>query len=484
MINHEVPAGTARWSSAVVLTRSVILTGAGVGETRVLNDVDSNGHDFLVRIQPANPQEDPFIAISGFTLDANNEGGCIMVTCTDDTHVSSHFRIHHNQLLNNRDTGSSYMAVRVKGNCFGLIDNNQFINNWEDLKVYGNDENTRDRYPGLANIGTANYLYIEDNTFIRTHSGEFVMSSGEGARWVFRYNRILGNLMLDAHGDTRNVGVVAHESYENVATNQQDPVTGGGFKHDYRGGVALIFNNSMQMGTSGTRGLIQVREEHTDCAEPVNNGYIWNNRNSRDNNLVSIWSEQFDPYGCISEDTDWWDDGAIAPGGEAPSNFWYGPSTARPVTSHDDDCYFETDTRRLHRSIGDNAWVFIYTPFVYPHPLRVSGPLADPPRQCNNGTCEDGETPADCPGDCFCGNGWCDHEEDGTSCAADCQAVASTPTETTDGGAGSSGDGAVCGCRTTTRAVDDFLAMTFFLLLFVAIIPSRHGRTPRGLTAS
>ena len=56
----------------------------------------------------------------------------------------------------------------------------------------------------------------------RDFLNEGVLTSGEGARWVYRYNTIdgadigPGDKYWDAHGDTLNYGVVAHEIYENT----------------------------------------------------------------------------------------------------------------------------------------------------------------------------------------------------------------------------------------------------------------------------
>ena len=370
-----VPAGTATWTSMLIITQAIKLVGSGIDSTTIINGIINTGAgDFLIAVIPSTPADNPSIEITGFTFDANSEGGCIRINCEDNTYPCTNFRIHHNKMKNTLDTGDSYMSVRVKGNCFGLIDNNQFVDNRYDFKIYGNDQNSWDNYPGLANIGTANYIYIEDNN--STGCDYFIVASGEGARWVYRYNTMDTTTVAtlwDAHGDTANDGVVAHEIYENTATSSADPVTGGHKIHDYRGGTGLIYNNSIQIGTSGVRGQIQIREEYEGCNDPVTGGYIWNNVNSRDNKIIAtgedLFGSDFDPFNCIAENTDWWDDAIATPGGESPSNFSYGIATSRPSTCSDDDCYWETDTKKLYRCDGANNWTFIYSPYTYPHPL-------------------------------------------------------------------------------------------------------------------
>jgi hypothetical protein len=374
-----VQAGTAVWTSALTLTRSVKLVGSGIDNTIIKNGMVAN--TFLITLRPAVPADDPYIEISGFTLDGNNIASCISIFGTDSTYPFTNFRIHHNKLRNVPDSRpDAYMCIRVKGNCFGLIDQNQFVNNLYDFKVYGNDKYSWDKYPGLVNIGTANYLYIENNTSTGAHS--IILASGEGARWVYRYNHIDNTgteALWDAHGDTRNYGVVGFELYENTVTNSNDPLYGKGGGLDYRGGTGIIFNNKFCAGTSGTRTKIQVREEYNStgdgvlgCWCPVNNGYIWNNRNSRDNKIVAIWHEEFDLHNCIEEDRDWWDDATREAGGESPSNFIDGTEANRPAICAVNDCYWATDTRKLYRCTTTNNWTFIYTPYTYPHPLDLT----------------------------------------------------------------------------------------------------------------
>ncbi len=382
----KLPAGNCTWTSSLKLNKSIRLHGAGIDKTILRNGIINTGAgDYVIKIAPSIPADNPYVEITGFTIDANSEGGCISIACKDGTYAYSNFRIHHNNLKNTLDEGDSYMCIRVKGNCFGLIDRNIFENNQYTFKIYGNDDNSWKRFPGKDNIGTENYLYIESNN-ITGAQGLYtaILTSGEGARWVFRYNTVdttNTEMLWDAHGDTRNRGVVAHEIYENTINNYEDPVTGTGGGHDYRGGTGIIFNNNITCGTSGVRCKIQVREEHDSCTNPtgcdgspcgdeVNNGYMWNNRNSRDNKILAVWES--DTYSCINEDDDWWDDASSSPGGEVTPNFFYDIAANRLITCTDDDVYWETDTRKLYRCERASNWEFVYQPYIYPHPLTLA----------------------------------------------------------------------------------------------------------------
>ncbi|GBE19284.1 protein metal binding site [archaeon BMS3Abin17] len=378
-----VPEGSCVWNSSVLVTKGIILQGAGIDKTLITNGIINTGAgDFLISIAPSVLADNPYVEITGFTFDANSEGGCIRISCEDNTYAYTNFRIHHNKFKNTLDDGDSYMSIRTKGDCFGLIDNNQFVDNQYDFKVYGDNQDSWDDYPGIANIGSTNYLYIENNT--STGANRFILTSGEGARWVYRYNIVdisnlgSGNGILDAHGNTRNDGVVAFEVYENVFTNGS-----GGTMVDIRGGTSMVYNNDWQM--SG--GKIQIREE--DCysrgicnypsEDPITNTYIWNNRKSTYSNvLVSVNQFDNEVFNVLDENRDWWDDTTGTENTESPSNFDYGVASSRSSTCSDDDSYWETDTKKLYRCVGDNNWMFIYIPYTYPHPLTLLDTISQP----------------------------------------------------------------------------------------------------------
>ncbi len=368
-----VPSGDAIWTSRINITKGVRLIGAGMDKTTIINGIENTSSgDFLIRLNPS-AANNPFIEITGFTFDANSEGACIEIVCKDDNYAFTNFRIHDNKFKNTLDDGSSYMCIKVKDNCFGLIDNNMFVNNQRDFKIYGNDQNSWDKYPGLENLGTSNYLYIEKNT--SAGCNEYILSSGEGARWVYRYNNVdlNGCGSLDAHGNTLNDGVVAHEIYENTFTATKDRKI-----HDLRGGTGIVFNNKCNLPAN--RGIIQIREEDcyqykTDCdypgEDPIAHTYLWNNMNTSSNNLIQLWERDSIGPNMIEEDRDYWSDMAHSMGGEDSCNFTYDVAAKRPATCYDDDCYWETDNKKLYRCNGTNNWILVYEPYKYPHPLST-----------------------------------------------------------------------------------------------------------------
>jgi hypothetical protein len=91
-------------------------------------------------------------------------------------------------------------------------------------------------------LGTAQNVFIEDNTFTRNRHA---IAANNGARYVFRHNTIVDNRedaqAIDAHGKVRAwpVGTRQYEIYANTVTN-----TVARFAGVYVGGGAgVIFGN-------------------------------------------------------------------------------------------------------------------------------------------------------------------------------------------------------------------------------------------------
>jgi len=230
-------------------------------------------------------------------------------------------------------------------------------------------------------VGCINYLYIESNT-IATGNNGIVISSGWGTRWVFRYNKVdlseRGFNIFDAHGNISTVrGNVGHDIYENNFINTQ--ARGDGQRwHDLRGGTAHIYNNTGS-GKEDRCG-IAVREE--DCAsgakyryclypgiDPIKDTYIWNNIYNESPMRIHT-SDSNDSVSMVMEDVDWWDDY-----GDDDNNFTFGPTNKRPQNPKKEDCYWDTDTKILYRSIEEGKWTKVYQEFRYPHPFRLAPPL-------------------------------------------------------------------------------------------------------------
>jgi len=390
-----VPGGSATWDTGVQITKSLRFIGQGRDALTITAGATiGNGPLLNVALESSEWAE-----ISGFTFDVANcaSVGIILNNVTSGTALWN-MRFHHCRIKN-----APYRGIMTHGKMFGLIDYCDFVDNEYDFKCYGNSTaNDWTEYPGLANIGTINYVYIENCT--SSGMDTKLVSSGESARWVYRHNTADitgGGSAFNVHGDTSNFGVVAAEMYHNTIYTTEDPVVGGGGTSDIAGGTVIMFYNDMWGGTSGTRVGVSIEEESgtggagQTCPAnetypeslSINNSYFWKNINTNDGNETVGGGELFtgtdyDPHDCILENQDYFDDFADggAQGFEDPLNFTYGVIAARPAEPCTENwCYWAEDVGDqaagaqgvLYRCMGDSAWDEIYQPFTFPHPLSL-----------------------------------------------------------------------------------------------------------------
>jgi len=384
-----VPAGSATWSTALSITKGITLQGAGIDSTTIT----SSGGSQMIKYEPETPASNEKFRLTGFTLNGNSRSVTgLYVTHNSATATLNDIRVDHNKII-----GCSAEAISFNGMIYGLIDNNTLSNNNGVFRIMGiHDPSWNDP----LQIGTANYLYIENNIM---SNNAWMMLSGWGARWVFRYNTgVLGAIgslgMLDAHGNlpqpgypTCNVtgirGVVGIEVYENTFTGLTRPTR----VLDQRGGTGVVFNNVVSEAVPGTYSacnvILDVREEDDDPAldgcspykadypgyDPVKDSYYFNNKYNSDRMCFVNYDQSvmIVPKQDIWVDTNSWaqtDSGYVR----------WGLASGRPGTCTAQDVYWESDTKKLYRCTATNTWTFIYAPYTYPHPLSLRNP--SPPK--------------------------------------------------------------------------------------------------------
>ena len=385
-----VPPGTAIWDSTLVVTKGIVLKSAIIGNTVIT----AGGSSTLIKYQPDNPSLNETFRLTGFTLDGNLTAKTILyVANPSHTAILTKIRIDHNRIINS-STGASDQGIYFLGMIYGVVDSNQIENNATAFRILGDNNYS---WNDTLSLGSANSLYIENNNIskITAVNGGYVILSGWGARFVFRYNTVdvtgVGDPVFDAHGnlgggtspncDWGNVGgvrgVVTTEMYENTITNFN---RSNGKFFDVRGGTGLLFNNASTGTISGCNTAIRVREEDDDAIgscyplkttypgyDPVKDTYIWNNTN----NGSAMCFINSDPSTFIFDQHDVWSDVKVWNGG-VNTYFTKGLSSGRSGTCTDKDVYWETDNRKLYRCVGTDNWTFIYTPHTYPHPFTIT----------------------------------------------------------------------------------------------------------------
>ena len=401
-----VPAGATTWSGQLVITKGIILKGAGIDQTVITsNYVRGNPEDpqdprnHLIVYTPANPLLDEPFRLSGFTFDLASKcfGIELRLWPIDDIPLTK-IRIDHNKLMN-VPTGRPGYNIYIMGPFYGVIDNNQFLgggamaNSW-DSTIWGSPD------PRIStfDFGSPNNMYFEDNTFI-IEPMDFILMfyGGNGGRYCFRYNYVDGsNLtegfypLCDLHG-TQGLGhegsggTLGAEIYENTIIARQ------GYTVDQRGGKVLCYNNH---ATTTSGWVTKVTEEHDDYLGPypyvsatsgqhkyVTNSYYWGNtRNSRPiTEYQIVRTVDYTKYGngegiVPRKDVHVWFEPDLVDNYtfDGTRGCGYGLLANRPSSGLKTGVgYWASDQRKLYRATGPTTWELIYTEYPYPHPLRT-----------------------------------------------------------------------------------------------------------------
>ena len=380
----QVPAGSATWSSTLNITKGITLAGAGIGVTVITSGI-SNNFAALIKYAPSNPAINTPFRVTGFTLDGAWKSMAIDLKNPTATNVDK-IRIDHTKITN-----AIQYAIRFDGEIYGLVDHNQFVDNYLGTQILGRDWYTWEGFPLAA--GTASYPYFEDNTYIYTGARTnlaFVVEAGQGGRYVFRRNTIdvqssaVGGALelFDAHGNQDPVtsayrpngsrGTLGIEIYDNNITLRA--------KHRMlflRGGEAKVFNNTVTQigGSSSDFNMTEYDgwSYHYLSAwpgyDPVKNAFFWNNKINGTDIVPRLQDSTYDPT-FIQENRDWF----------RPQ---FGANANRPSSCANNTYYGATDTGTLFRCSPANTWSVLYAPYQYPHPL-ASGVPSGPPGAPSN----------------------------------------------------------------------------------------------------
>ncbi len=258
-----IPAGTYNLGGSVTVRANVNLIGAGVGQTMLL----TSGTSQLINLQGNGART------SGFSLISTNyDGG-------NGIKVGNYvdWRIDHCRI---EGYGANMAGIYVSGgNCRGVIDHNYIKNKPVSSLGYGVVVYGGGTYDANPALGTANAVFIEDNTFENCRHS---VASNNGARYVWRYNHVLKNVYgmpVDAHGGSygSSVGSTCWEIYGNTIE-----LPSGSWHQQAvqpRGGTGVIFNNIISGYDYAV--LFCVEDGMGGGSYPVkyqvHNAYVWNN---------------------------------------------------------------------------------------------------------------------------------------------------------------------------------------------------------------
>jgi len=288
---------------------------------------------------------------------------------------------------------------------FGVIDNNEMYNDMYAFRQ--THESAQDGpwyywayYPGMAAFdafGHGDTIYIEDNTITLTGGNTIITSSQNGMRWSLRYNTATISSsynLLDIHGNQRPsfMSMMGSEIYGNNVISSGGDI--GNYLH-HRGGQALFFYNNLQNDFC----KVQLTEEIPDSNSPPANhaitgqpqhiwkSYYFNNRSNKTGSLFALSiNEQIG--GIPSANQDFWSQnnwvqssagvgcGSSLPGGSCTEGvgFWLTDQSCTDLTDYVGADPTTPISGSLYICNDSNTWVEYYTPYTYPHPLRLRTP--------------------------------------------------------------------------------------------------------------
>lgn len=394
-------ASAATWDSAIKISKEITVQGQTVctrdDTTFEVSCVDGtviNTNGF--RLKSNN------IRITGITLQASS-GTAFYLAKT-----ITGFRIDHNKV----DGWDKFINKGGRGLKSGVIDHNLIPDcGGECIYIVGEGNASWEQGGALGDDYPEGTIYIEDNYFtVPTRTSRNIIDTGGGGRWVFRYNRADTNedykwgWWLEGHGhcwnardEKHNAGTYGVEIYENIFN---DVNTRWGALYNSRGGRAYVYNNTTlnKIGVSLSNdetwrgcnvvpcpsqyhedtGLISTHPVPLDvnwqcnandgtppsdypCPGQINNFYVFNNTSINSSFRVTV-KNHFVSYAV--EDRDYYDDI-----GDGDTNFTSDVAASRPGACTIDDCYWETDNKKLYRCTATNVWTLVYEPYEYPHPL-------------------------------------------------------------------------------------------------------------------
>jgi hypothetical protein len=268
----NVTSGSASWSSSITIHNKSLNIIGGNGGTTTINI--SNGFFVLTRGVGGQNQS----RISNFTVNQTGTSPTFHVN-SDQGRTPQGWRFDHITRNNSSSTILDFFwgwgGIIANDGMEGLIDNNT-INNGR-IEYYGEPVQTggRFRWSEPLNLGTANAVYVEDNSFVVTSpsgGGQVNQIDGNlGSRIVVRFNTFTNGRVEQHSVQSDNTRAVRMwQFYNNTFTsNPADRVYRFFF---IRGGTGLIFHNTTD-GNASVDGINfdNIRSHQADVVA----GMVW-----------------------------------------------------------------------------------------------------------------------------------------------------------------------------------------------------------------
>jgi hypothetical protein len=268
--SSTTPGGTNTWTTSLTITVGITLQGQGIGNTVLIDNV-SKGNSSCGAASPMltmSPGTNNF-RITGFTLQGDApdtyvcQPGHIVLTGT-----GSASRVDHISFSNQQTVG-----IRTSGCIYGVIDHNTFQGTFKQGVMVWHDGCGGDSYGdynwnAATQLGTANFIFIETNTFTDPSAvGAGAMDNFGGSRVVFRYNTASFIVGHGTESTGRVRGMRAFEIYNNTFT----AIEASQFAAFYvRSGTGVIHDNQFNDSGSFTYGatINVINDRDSDAFSP------------------------------------------------------------------------------------------------------------------------------------------------------------------------------------------------------------------------
>ena len=388
-----VPAGdgSETWASTLVISKGVHLSGPGSGSLTISTHASlgisltpdatsvTNGHVF---------------EISGFTFDGSSSDDVAISLGTVGQTGYPVVNFHDN-IIQNYASASGYGTVWYQGPWKGVIHSNTWSGNDRHIMRYWGDNEPQWNWEDEYTYGTDENLFFEDNTI---NLDTYTLSGGHSARVVVRFNQF--NTMQshfsplwDVHGNQASYvcSMMGAEFYYNDID-----ANGTTEEFDIRGGRILHFGNALINGTYYPN---VYNENCNDSAETcrrdgdtqtfnLQNSYHFLNTDDGSVKKTTIWTYNNTCPAEMIENAQFWNTNtSFVPGTSTTLSTGIGIGTAAQMAIIDtctegvgfwvtDEGTWNSDQvgadGRLYTCNGSNTFVLYYTPYAYPHPLRVA----------------------------------------------------------------------------------------------------------------
>ncbi len=255
-INVPAGSGSVTWSG-FTLPNTKGLTLKGPGKTNLTVTLTGS---MTLNCSANRPHR-----LSGFRFVGSSAEVVVVGTC-------SGFRIDNNEFNNPSENYIQVNAgIYLSGPLYGVIDNNTVIasvNRRILLYSGGIEWGKRTNWSEGSHLGSANNIYIEDNTLnfsTQANPGLGAVDANSGAAFVFRYNYVR-NASMKSHPVCSSEGTANQSAYGNTFVSDSGVTSGYRSIHNQGSGEAVIFNNTFTATGSKSGSVIDVL--HYRSADP------------------------------------------------------------------------------------------------------------------------------------------------------------------------------------------------------------------------